>query len=199
MSMALQFLNLLLSYALGNCLFAIIVCRLFHLPDPRTVGSLNPGTTNVSRLNNHWATVLTLIGDTCKTILPYQLSLQLGFDSNLAILSAFSAHLGHIFPVFTRGGRGVATAFGFFVNLTPMLSFCFAGLWTGSIYVLGDGQAGKSSFILSMVWLCLLMCAPFHDLFTFSTIESSIAFIVLMTVIWTHKDKFPSKLTLTNA
>jgi len=41
---------LILAYLLGSVSTAIIVCRLLGLPDPRSEGSHNPGTTNVLRL-----------------------------------------------------------------------------------------------------------------------------------------------------
>ncbi len=34
------------AYLLGSIAFGIVVSRLFGLPDPRTVGSGNPGATN---------------------------------------------------------------------------------------------------------------------------------------------------------
>ncbi|MBL8505330.1 MAG: glycerol-3-phosphate acyltransferase, partial [Methylobacillus glycogenes] len=40
---------ILLAYLLGSIAFGIIVSRAFGLPDPRTVGSGNPGATNVLR------------------------------------------------------------------------------------------------------------------------------------------------------
>ena len=37
------------AYLLGSISSAILVCRLFGYPDPRTQGSSNPGATNVLR------------------------------------------------------------------------------------------------------------------------------------------------------
>ena len=54
---------LILAYLLGSVSAAIIVCRLMGLPDPRTDGSGNPGTTNVLRLGGKPAALLTLTGD----------------------------------------------------------------------------------------------------------------------------------------
>lgn len=39
----------LFGYLLGSVSTAIITCKLMGLPDPRTVGSNNPGATNVLR------------------------------------------------------------------------------------------------------------------------------------------------------
>ena len=50
-------------YLFGSISTAIVVCRLMGLPDPRSVGSGNPGATNVLRLGGKKAAFLTLVGD----------------------------------------------------------------------------------------------------------------------------------------
>ncbi|MCP3669772.1 MAG: glycerol-3-phosphate acyltransferase, partial [Gammaproteobacteria bacterium] len=45
-----DYLLILAAYLLGSVSSAIIVCRLMQLPDPRTLGSNNPGATNVLRI-----------------------------------------------------------------------------------------------------------------------------------------------------
>jgi glycerol-3-phosphate acyltransferase PlsY len=56
----------LLAYLLGSISFAVIVSRIFTLPDHRSYGSGNPGATNVLRTGRKAAAVLTLIGDAAK-------------------------------------------------------------------------------------------------------------------------------------
>ena len=74
--------NLLLclgAYCLGSIPSAIVVCRLMGLPDPRTTGSKNPGSTNVLRMGNKPAAILTLLGDVLKGLLPVLMALHLDF------------------------------------------------------------------------------------------------------------------------
>ena len=54
------------AYLLGSIAFGILVSKLFGLPDPRTVGSGNPGATNVLRSGKKMAAALTLLGDAFK-------------------------------------------------------------------------------------------------------------------------------------
>ncbi len=54
------------AYLLGSVSFGIIISKLFGLPDPRTVGSGNPGATNVMRSGKKSAALLTLLGDAGK-------------------------------------------------------------------------------------------------------------------------------------
>ena len=103
------------AYLGGSISSAILVCRLFGLPDPRTQGSNNPGATNVLRLGGKPAAALTLIGDVLKGVIPVLAALHwLELPVLIAALAGWFAFLGHLFPIFFRfqGGKGVATAFG---------------------------------------------------------------------------------------
>ncbi len=57
------------AYLIGSLSFAVIVSRLFGLPDPHSYGSGNPGATNVLRTGKKLAAGLTLAGDTAKGVL----------------------------------------------------------------------------------------------------------------------------------
>ena len=59
-------LAVIAAYLLGSISFAIVVSKLMRLPDPRTYGSKNPGTTNVLRSGSKAAAVFTLLGDALK-------------------------------------------------------------------------------------------------------------------------------------
>ncbi|MEW6729546.1 MAG: glycerol-3-phosphate acyltransferase, partial [Pseudomonadota bacterium] len=47
------------AYLLGSVATAIVVSRLLGLPDPRTMGSGNPGATNVLRTGRKGAALAT--------------------------------------------------------------------------------------------------------------------------------------------
>lgn len=101
-------------YLIGSLSTAIIVCRAMGLPDPRTVGSHNPGATNVLRSGGKLAAALTLLGDSLKGLLAVLAARLLSDEPLVLAAAAGGAFLGHLFPVFFRfrGGKGVATAFG---------------------------------------------------------------------------------------
>ncbi len=107
-------LYVLAAYLIGSLSSAVIVCRLFSLPDPREHGSNNPGATNVLRLGGKKPAALTLVGDMLKGLLPAMLTVALGAPPIIVTLVALAAFAGHLFPVFFnfRGGKGVATALG---------------------------------------------------------------------------------------
>lgn len=127
----LAFAALILAYLLGSVSAAIIVCRLMGLPDPRTDGSGNPGTTNVLRLGGKPAALLTLTGDMLKGVIPVLIGRELGMDDMLLSAIGFAAFLGHLYPIFFRfeGGKGVATALGVLLALHWQVGMLVIVLW----------------------------------------------------------------------
>lgn len=122
------------AYLLGSISFAVIISRLFTLPDPRTYGSHNPGATNVLRSGNKWAAILTLLGDAAKGWLAVWLAQYFGpqtGNSLLIVAVALAVFIGHLFPVFLhfKGGKGVATALGVLLALNAWLGLAVLATW----------------------------------------------------------------------
>lgn len=122
---------LILAYLVGSVSTAIIVCRVMGLPDPRSDGSRNPGTTNVMRIGGKKAAGITLAGDLLKGVIPVWVAYQYGFDVMLISAIGFLAFMGHLYPIFFRfeGGKGVATALGVLLALSPQIGLLVAALW----------------------------------------------------------------------
>uniref|UniRef100_UPI0040470996 glycerol-3-phosphate 1-O-acyltransferase PlsY n=1 Tax=Vibrio anguillarum TaxID=55601 RepID=UPI0040470996 len=102
------------AYLLGSISSAVLICRLLRLPDPRNMGSNNPGATNVLRIGGKKAAIAVLLCDMLKGTIPVWGSYYLGIDPILLGLVAIAACLGHMYPIFFhfKGGKGVATALG---------------------------------------------------------------------------------------
>lgn len=122
---------LIIAYLLGSVCSAILVCRLLALPDPRTEGSHNPGTTNVLRLGGKGPAALTLFGDMLKGVVPVLLAKHFQLEPTVVSAVGLAAFLGHLYPIFFRfeGGKGVATALGVLLALHWPLGLIVAGLW----------------------------------------------------------------------
>ncbi len=117
--MFLLLLFLIIAYLFGSLSTAIIVCRLLHLPDPRSQGSGNPGATNVLRFGGKKIAILVLLGDLLKGLVPVLLAKWCGVSQVGLVWVGLAATLGHIFPIFFgfKGGKGVATAGGVMFGL----------------------------------------------------------------------------------
>ena len=125
------FLCALGGYLAGSIPFALIVCRVMGLPDPRTYGSGNIGATNVLRSGSRVAALLTLAGDMAKGWAAVLAARMLGLADELVALVGFAAFLGHVFPVWLRfqGGKGVATAAGVLIAFDWRLGLAVALAW----------------------------------------------------------------------
>ncbi len=116
-------LLLIVAYLLGSVSFAILVARVYGLPDPRSHGSGNPGATNMLRTGKKSAAALTLLGDALKgylaVILAQWVASAYSLPAYVPYLAALAAFLGHLYPVFFgfKGGKGVATALGVLLAL----------------------------------------------------------------------------------
>jgi len=135
------------AYLLGSVPFGIVFARLLGGVDPRASGSQNIGATNVARTAGKAAGALTLVFDILKGALPTLLAFYLGgilasgysaieasggppspFPERLGpqviivTLTALSAFMGHLFPLFLsfKGGKGVATACGMMFVVSPV-------------------------------------------------------------------------------
>lgn len=119
------------AYLLGSIAFGILVSKLFGLPDPRTVGSGNIGATNVARSGKKSAAILTLIGDVFKGWFPVWLALQSGMLMWVVSAVGLAVFFGHLYPIYYRfkGGKGVATALGVMLAISPLLALAALASW----------------------------------------------------------------------
>jgi glycerol-3-phosphate acyltransferase PlsY len=115
-------LALLIGYGLGSIPFGLILTRLTGAGDLRRIGSGNIGATNVLRTGRKGLALATLLLDAAKGGLPVALALALAGPEAAAMAGA-GAIIGHCFPVWLgfRGGKGVATAAGVVLAMTPVV------------------------------------------------------------------------------
>lgn len=150
------------SYLIGAIPFGLLVGRLAGV-DVRSAGSGNIGATNVSRLLGKKLGLITLFLDCMKGFLPIYLSsllLQDSGDKSIYMMaSGVMAVVGHMFPVYLgfRGGKGVATALGVFLFLSPPAIGISLVVFIAA--VAGTGFVSAGSLLASglfPLWLLLL-------------------------------------------
>ena len=180
------FLVSIVAYFLGSISFAVIVSRLFGLPDPRTYGSNNPGATNVLRSGNKLAAALTLLGDALKGWLAVALALRaapvLGLGEAHIALAALLVFVGHLFPAFYqfKGGKGVATALGVLLALDWRIGLAAAALWL-IVFALTRTS--------SLAALIATAATPFVALYFHGPgLISAVILLIALLVMWRHKE-----------
>lgn len=141
---ALLILMIGVAYLCGSLSSAIIVCRLFGLPDPRSSGSNNPGATNVYRLGGRIPAILVLVADILKGTLPVYTSYFLELSPPMLGIVAIAACLGHIFPLYFgfKGGKAVATAFGAMLPIGLDLAGMLIATWILVVFITGYSSLG---------------------------------------------------------
>ena len=121
----------LVAYLLGSIPFGLLLTKFSGAGDIRKIGSGNIGATNVLRTGRRDLAIVTLLLDAAKGYVAVLIGQSFGPD--LAIIAAWGAVLGHLFPVWLKfkGGKGGATALGVGIGLVPILAL-YAGLtWLG--------------------------------------------------------------------
>lgn len=175
------------AYLLGSIPAAVWLGKWIHNIDVREHGSGNAGTTNTIRVLG-WATgIPVLILDIGKgwlaAMLPVFFHLAEPGSADLINLQLFAgiiAIVGHIFPVLAgfRGGKGVATVFGVFLALQPLLTVCCMGVFLTVLLITGIvSVSSMSAGITFPVFLFLFFGTP-SILFKIFAVLISIAIVV---------------------
>lgn len=122
---------LLAAYLIGAIPTGVLLTRLAGAGDIRRSGSGNIGATNVYRVAGRGLGIATLVGDALKGIIPLLIARGLNFSPEQTAMVAAAAFLGHLYPVYLgfKGGKGVATALGIFLVLSPPAVAIAAGLF----------------------------------------------------------------------
>lgn len=172
---------IIIAYLLGSISSAIIVCKLFNLPDPRTQGSNNPGATNVARIAGKKLAAAVLLGDALKGFIPTAMVHYLFEFPLLTGLTALAAFLGHLYPVFFKfkGGKGVATAMGGLWGLSWMFGGCFTLAWLLT-YIFGRVSSLSALFAMAVTTFWVFLSEGF--------IVSLPIIIMCLFLFWRHKE-----------
>lgn len=177
-----QLLIILFAYLVGSISSGIIVSQIFNLPDPRTIGSKNPGATNVMRSGNKKAAIFTLLGDLLKATFVLAIAEYLGFENLIIVCVALAVLIGHIYPIFYKfhGGKGVATAIGILIALNFKLALIVAIIW---LIVFGIWRYSSLAAIVAAI------SAPFIGIFILGDQNLYCMAYLLITIIILFKHK----------
>jgi acyl phosphate:glycerol-3-phosphate acyltransferase len=143
---------LLASYVLGAIPTSYLVSRAFAKIDLREHGSGNLGATNLYRVLGWKYAVPVALFDIAKGAVPVLVFAPQVSDSELyALACGVAAIVGHVFSVFVRfkGGKGVATAAGVMLGLTPVALGLVASIW--AVILLLTGYVSLASIAAAAV------------------------------------------------
>jgi glycerol-3-phosphate acyltransferase PlsY len=115
------------AWLLGTFPSALLVART-RGRDILREGSGNPGASNVARLLGWKAGALVLLLDFAKGALAAGAGMVIGGRPGACVLGV-AAVVGHTFPLYRKGGKGVAAAGGALVVLYPLIVAGLAVVW----------------------------------------------------------------------
>ncbi|HWJ74708.1 MAG TPA: glycerol-3-phosphate 1-O-acyltransferase PlsY [Kaistia sp.] len=168
------FVTLILGYLLGSVPFGLILTRIFGAGDIRTIGSGNIGATNVLRTGRKGLAAATLICDALKGTLAVVIASHVG-EGN-ALIAAFGALIGHVFPVWLgfKGGKGVATFLGVLIGIAWPVAIGFAVVWLAVAALFRySSLAALVATLATPIAFAILGSRP-----------QAILFVVLAAIVW---------------
>jgi glycerol-3-phosphate acyltransferase PlsY len=158
MEIFLKAIFFILSYVIGSIPFGVIFAKMKKV-DLRKVGSGNIGATNVGRALGWKFAVMTFLLDAFKGFLPAFLGKIIWNSEPMGIIAGLFSFYGHIFSIFLKfkGGKGVATAFGAIMGITPIIGGILFGIWLTAVALtrisaVGALSAAFLAILLSFIW-----------------------------------------------
>ena len=137
-------LSALGGYLLGSIPFGLVLTKMCGLGDIRKIGSGNIGATNVLRTGRKDLALLTVLLDASKagiaafvaaSLAPAADYVFLGNMTQVNVIAGLIAGsagvVGHNFPVWLKfkGGKGVASTFGFILATNPQIALLALATW----------------------------------------------------------------------
>jgi glycerol-3-phosphate acyltransferase PlsY len=145
-------LGLLASYLLGAIPTSHLVSRTFANIDLRQHGSGNLGATNLYRVLGWKYAIPVALFDIAKGVIPVVwFAPQVSRSELYALACGVAAIVGHVLSVFVhfKGGKGVATAAGVMLGMTPLALATAATVW--ALVLLLTGYVSLASIAAAAV------------------------------------------------
>ena len=181
----------IVGYLLGSIPFGVLVSKRMGV-DIYSVGSGNPGATNVLRSIGKPAGYTVFILDFLKGILAttwFKVGIvAFSGDPNLALWGLPAAVLGHTYPLFSnfKGGKGVATAMGGLLGVMPGCLLIGLVSW-GVIFITTRYVAVASiGFGLSLP-VCAMVAYWSSEMKDGQLAKVILAILIMAWIVWRHR------------
>ncbi|MBJ6726608.1 glycerol-3-phosphate acyltransferase [Geomonas sp. Red875] len=176
-----EILFVLCAYLLGSIPTGLLLGKAFGI-DIRKQGSGNIGATNVYRTAGKKLGILTLLGDCLKGLLPVLIARAAGLSEAMIAGVALAAFLGHVYTVFLgfKGGKGVATALGVFLGISPLAILLALAVFVPVLY--------KWRYV-SLASITAAGVAPLAVAVIEQRVEpTAMALVISFIVVWRHRE-----------
>ena len=171
------------SYLVGAIPTSYLVGRAFQGIDLREHGSRNLGATNLYRVMGWKFAVPVGLFDVVKGVIPTAIfGPQASASRYFALACGLTAVLGHVFSVFVRfkGGKGVATAAGVVLALSPAAIGAALLLWAAVVFGTGYVSLGSVTAAAALPLLVYLLEPGSRELVWIDALLAG-------AIIWLHR------------
>jgi glycerol-3-phosphate acyltransferase PlsY len=193
--LSLTVLCCLVAFVVGGIPFGYLVGRAILKDDIRKHGSGNIGATNVARVIGWKWGSFVLVLDAIKGLLPTlgaRLLMASRFSEDAAqtatILAGIAAILGHMYPIWLklRGGKGVATALGVVLVISPVASLVALILFS---IVVGTTKIVAAASIAAAIGFAVTQLILLGSkVFDFAKLPLTLfSIIVPALIVWKHR------------
>ncbi len=173
-------------YLLGSVDFAVLVGKLKGV-DIYSVGSGNPGTSNVLRTMDKGAAVAVLAGDLVKGLAAGLIAFLVApvgsgpLSAGLVAGSGFMAVVGHCYPLFHRfkGGKGIATGLGVIVWASPLAALILLVVWGALVKLTRVAAIGSLAVVVVAIPVLVLLDVDWPALVWVGA--------TLVLIVWRHR------------
>ena len=148
-------------YLAGSIPFAFLLARRRGV-DLRYAGSGNVGAANVLRTSGVVDAVLAFCLDAGKGVVAVLVAQRFSAEPATPVAGGLASIIGHVYPVWLgfRGGKGVATAGGVFVVLTPAAAAIAGAVFALAIGVTRYVSVGSIAAAISLAATTAAIDAP---------------------------------------
>jgi acyl phosphate:glycerol-3-phosphate acyltransferase len=161
------------AWLLGTFPTAVLVARAKGR-DVLREGSGNPGASNVARVVGWRLGAVVLLADFAKGAIATGLGLWVDGRPGAYILG-FAAVIGHTFPLYRKGGKGVAAAGGMLAVLFPLITLGLFVLWVIVARVLH--KASLASLLVTIAFPIAVALAS-HEVWE-DVVVSALALLII--------------------
>ena len=181
----------LAGYILGSIPFGVLVAKRAGV-DIFSVGSGNPGATNVLRSVSKPAGYLVFFMDFLKGLIATTWFLfpwvSFSGDLTLGLWGLPGAVLGHTYPIFTRfrGGKGVATTMGGLLGVMPVCLILGLVTWLLIFFSTRYVALASIGFGLSLP-VCAIVNAWSNEDSSSVAGKMVLAFVIMSWIVWRHR------------
>lgn len=169
-------LSLIIGYLFGSVPFALVIGKIFYNTDIRNYGSGNLGGTNTGRVLGKKAGISVMVLDVLKVVVASAIVYMI--QPQYFIFAAFASAIGHCYPIFAgfRGGKAVATLFGFLLSLAIFNNNALAFIIPFACFIL-------ILFLFKMVSLSSILTGVMTAIYIYFTYPQALLPTILFAIL----------------